>query len=887
MRVQELHAEAVFDTLNSAPAGLDCSEATRRLAEYGPNQVQRVGTRPLWRRFVGQFTHLFAVVLWAAAALAVFAETVEPGEGMGALAAAIVLVIIVNGSFSFWQEYRSERTLETLMLLLPPLVTVRRAGELAKVDADKLVPGDVVLLAEGDAVPADCRVVHALGAQVNLAAMTGESMPMPRDAEPDSLADLAAARNILPAGTSLVAGEVEAVVFATGMRTMLGGIAHMTQTAGDQPSPLQCEVVRLSRIIAVVAAGLGVTFLAIGTSLGMPLWQASIFAIGLMVANVPEGLLPTVTLALAMGAQRLAGKNMMVRKLTAVETLGSTTVICTDKTGTLTENRMRVNRAFLVSGFVEGGQLGLAGLAGRMAIRTAAACQTLEVVAGRLVGDPMEVALVEMAGGLPGDKPKDGIAFDGARRRMSLLYAGGGAGTLHVKGALEAVLPLCRAAADADRVRPLTEADRQRLLAAESDMARDGMRVLALASRELPPGCPRESWEEDLVLLALVALEDPPRPEVAGAVAQCRQAGIKVIMVTGDHPRTAEAVARRIGLVRRHHPRIVVGDQLQRMSKTQLQLALDAPEILFARTRADQKWRIVDALQAKGEVVAVTGDGVNDAPALKQADIGIAMGASGTDVARQAADLVLLDDNFASIVTGIEEGRAVFDNIRKFLTYILTSNIPEIVPYLAFAAFGVPLALTVAQILAVDLGTDMLPALALGAEKPGKEVMNRPPRRRNERLIGPALLARAYGFLGGLQAAGAMAAFFVVLQAGGWGWGMELPSDAPLYREATTVCLATVVVMQMTNLFACRSRDRSAFGRSLFDNRWIAVALGFEAALIAAIVYLPAGNALFGTTPIATVDWVRAAAFAVVLLIAEEARKAIVRGVPRSYRSMP
>lgn len=877
MRIQDLAAEAVYGALVTRPEGLSGAEAAQRLAEFGPNRVERIAPVSLWLRFIRQFTHLFAVVLWLAAGLALLSEFRQPGQGMGTLAVAIVLVVVINGGFSFLQEYRSERALESLILLLPLKVKVRRGGELVEVEADNLVPGDVVLLEEGNAVPADCRVVRSMGVQVDLASITGESVPVVRDADADPDVDPSSARNILPAGADIAAGEAEAVVFATGMRTMLGGIAHLTQTAGRQTSPLQQEVIRLSRIITVLAAVSGGAFFAIGMLGGMKIWHAAIFAIGLMVANVPEGLLPTVTLALAMAGRRLAARNVLVRKLTGVETLGSTTVICTDKTGTLTENRMLARQVFIAGRLVAPEAVAESGLAGRLILETASLCQTLDVVDGKLVGDPTEIALVEMAGGKPPGEPVDGLSFDSTRRRMALLYPQGKGVVLHVKGALDSLLPLCTQVAGSAGAVQLTKAGREQVLQAEEEMAQAGMRVLALARREMDADVPKGEWEGDLVLLGLVGLQDPPRPEVPDAVARCHAAGIKIIMVTGDHPRTAEAVARQIGLVQRPHPRVIIGDHLQRMSKTQLQLALNAPEIIFARTRADQKWRIVEALQTKGEVVAVTGDGVNDAPALKQADIGIAMGASGTDVARQAADMVLLDDNFASIVAAVEEGRAVFDNIRKFLTYILTSNIPEMAPYLLFAVFNVPLGLTVAQILAIDLGTDMVPALALAVETPRTDVMNRPPRARTERLIDTALLLRGYGFLGPLQAAGAMAAFFLVLQGGGWSLGDDVPVDAALYLRATTACLATVVVMQMANLFACRSRDQSAFHLAVRTNWLIPVGLVFEGILIATLVYSPVGNALFATAPLMWGDWLWAGAFAGMFLLLEEVRKKIAR----------
>jgi magnesium-transporting ATPase (P-type) len=401
--------------------------------------------------------------------------------------------------------------------------------------------------------------------------------------------------------------------------------------------------------------------------------------------------------------------------------------------------------------------------------------------------------------------------------------------------------------------------------------------VLTFAHRVLPTGYVLADAECDLVLTALVGFEDPPRPEVPSAVRRCREAGVKVVMVTGDHPHTALAIAREIGLVTNAASQILTGDDLARMSDTEIQLALDAPEIVCARVTADQKLRVVTALQRKREVVAVTGDGVNDAPALRAADVGIAMGISGTDVAREASDVILLDDNFASIVNGIEEGRAVFENIRKFLTYILTSNIPELVPYLAFAFARVPLALTIIQILAVDLGTDMVPALGLGAEPPDPGVMQRSPRRREDRLLTPGLLVRAYVFLGSSQAIAAMAAFFFVLFGAGWEWGQALPADSTTYRQATTACLTAIVLMQVVNVHLCRSRRTSVFSVSSFSNRLITAGIVTEIVVILLIDYTPIGHALFGTAPITWTAWVFVLPFAMAMLLLEEGRKAFVR----------
>jgi magnesium-transporting ATPase (P-type) len=490
----------------------------------------------------------------------------------------------------------------------------------------------------------------------------------------------------------------------------------------------------------------------------------------------------------------------------------------------------------------------------------------------------MEAALVTMGLDIGGPvaalRRVDEIPFDTDRKRMSVVCDGPDGRVLLCKGALETVLPRCTSVQWDGRTVPLDEATRRSLLQSQDEMAETGLRVLAFAHVTIREGA--VARESDMTLGGLVGLEDPPRPEVPQAIARCVAAGIRVIMVTGDHPHTAGAIAREIGLTR-GAPVVLTGDSLRRMTPAQLQLALDAPEILFARVAAEQKMLIVAALQKKGEIVAVTGDGVNDAPALKTADIGIAMGISGTDVAKQAADIILLDDNFASIVDAVEEGRSVFDNLRKFLTYILTSNIPELVPYLAFVLFRIPLPLTIMQILAVDLGTDILPALALGAEKPDPAVMKRPPRPRGERLLNWPLVARAYLFLGVLEAIAALAAFFFVLDGGGWVYGEVLARNDPLYLKATTACLSAIVVAQMVNVFLCRHPRRSAFSFGIAGNPLILWGIGAELALLLAIVYTPAGNALFGTAPLSPAVWLFVMPFALGMLALEELRKAVVR----------
>ncbi len=881
-----------LSSVSTTPNGLTSQEAERRFGEYGPNRIKEVRQRPLLLRLLQEFVQFFSIILWIAAALAFLAEWSSPGEGMARIGYALVIVILISGIFSFWQEFRNERTLAALQKLLPQLVKVLRDSKISQLTIERLVIGDIVLLGAGDNVPADCRLIEASDVRVNDATITGESLPKVRDSYPCDEAQPLRSRNVLLAGTSLVSGQGKAVVFATGAHTEFGRIAGLTQTGRAGVSPLRRELAHLSRLIAVLAVGIGLSFFVIGTLISIPFWQDFIFSIGIIVAMVPEGLLPTLTLALVLAAERMAKRNVLIRHLASVETLGSATVICTDKTGTLTENRMRVRDLMLgmerypVSALTMPSDLVERY---RAFFLTAALCHSLRETETRgakaLIGDPMDAALVEMGrAALPdfnASHSVDEISFDADRMRQSVVYEEQGNKVLYCKGAPESLDPLCRHISDGGMIRPLDPAARRVIVQAQEAMAERGLRVLAFATRTLLSGCERSAFEQDMVFLGLVGLEDPPRTDVLEAIGKCRAAGIKVIMVTGDHPQTACAIAREIGLAQSNDPRVVTGVQLRSMSASELEFALDAPEIIFARASADQKMRIVEALKEKQHVVAVTGDGVNDAPALKSGHIGIAMGISGTDVAKQAADVVLLDDNFASIVSAIEEGRAVFQNIRKFLTYILVHNVAELVPYLAFGFFGVPLPLTPIQALSIDMGTDSLTALGLGIERPNPAIMRLPPRRQNERLLNLPLAFRAYLFLGVIEAAASMAAYFFVLLGSGWHFGQSLASTDPLYRTATTACLSTIIIMQIVNVFLCRSPVRSVFQTNPTDNRLIVWGVGLELALLLLINYTPWGNTILDTAPVPLGLWLFVIPFAIGMLVLEEARKWLAR------RSLP
>ncbi|WP_084578814.1 cation-transporting P-type ATPase [Kutzneria sp. 744] len=804
-------------TVSSTPAGLSTREAQRRLQQYGPNALPQRSTRRWWRELVKQFTHPLALLLWMAAALSAVSGSTE-------LAIAILVVIVLNALLAFVQEQQAEHAVEALGRYLPQHAWVLRDGHRQQVLAVDLVPDDVLLIEEGDRVSADAQLVEGV-VEVDNSALTGESAPVVRDAslEDDTEHPLDSPVRVF-SGTVCTEGSAKAVAVGTGAHTEIGRIAALSQSVRVDQSPLERQVRRVAWLIAIVAVGVGVAFLPLGLAAGLSLAAALLFAIGLLVANVPEGLLPTITLALAVGVRSMARRGAVVKRLSAVETLGSTTVICTDKTGTLTANSMHVVEARPASPALAEALL---------------RCST----ADDTTGDPTEVALVRYAreaGVTTGfdvrDRERLGLnRFDPRRKMMSTVDANG----IHVKGAPEAVLARC--VGDVSALRRDAE-----------ELEGRGLRVLAVATKPLcgkTMPAPQDA-ESGLTAIGVVGLLDPPRPEVAAAVEAVHTAGIKVHVVTGDNGHTAAEIARQVGI---DADRVVEGAVVDRMPEDELdRLLAGEGEIVFARSTPETKLRIADALRHQGEIVAMTGDGVNDAPALRRADIGVAMGAAGTDVAREAATLVLTDDNFATIAAGIEEGRRVFDNVRKFILYIFAHAIPEVVPFLVFALAGgaIPLPLTVLQILAIDLGTETLPALALGREPAEPGLMTRNPRGRGEGVITKRLLWRAWGVMGSVSAVLALLAFFAVLLAGGWHPGDHVGVGSPLhqvYMQATTATFVGIVACQLGTAFAARTEWASLRAIGLTTNRLLLAGIAFELAFTAALVYVPPLQEVFGT----------------------------------------
>ncbi|MET9119178.1 cation-transporting P-type ATPase [Streptomyces longwoodensis] len=900
--VRQLAAAEVFSALHTSRRGLAPAQAEQRLEEYGPNELPRTRRRPVWRELRAQFTDLFAVVLLVSSAITFLAYGLQEPRDAGTLqlAVAILAVVVLNAAIGFAQEYSAERTAQALAAMVPHACRVLRSGERLEVPARDLVPGDVVVLEAGDAVSADCRLVEAHELAVDNAPLTGESNAVGRTAGPVAAGPALQARNCVFMGTDVVAGSARAVVVATGASTEFGRIYRLAAGAPRPKTPLQRQVAVMARRVAGAALAAGALMFVVRLPSGGSVLPSFVFALGVMVALVPEGLPATLSVSLAIGVRRMARRQALIKQLLAVEALGSTTVVCTDKTGTLTQAEMTVTQVWAGGtthpvtgvGYAPRGEVTDAAPV-RDLLRVAGLCCNARLIPPRgprehwkVLGDTTEGALLVVASKAGLDLDAEATAtprvtefpFDSDRKLMTTVHKTATGHQAYVKGAPAELLARCSDVEQRGRRQPLTERDRAEVLAVGDELAAQGLRVLAVARRQVDgPRPAQDEAESGLALLGLVAMLDPPRPEVTDAVAACRRAGIRIVMVTGDHPLTGEAVARRVGIVRQSGPTVVTGDRLDAMEDHELDALLAEPsELLLCRVSPEHKMRVVTAFQQRGEVVAVTGDGANDAPALQHADIGVAMGAGGTDVAREAAAMVLLDDSFASIAAAVRLGRAVYQNIRKFLVYLFSHNIGELVPILAATFAGFPLVpITAVQILAIDLGSDVLPALALGAEPPEPDVMDRPPRSRRERLFSGAVTGRIL-FLGGIQAACVTAVFFWHVTASGIPFG-DFTKDTLVYREAITMVQAGIVLSQFFNALAVRTDRQSILRAGLLSNPALLAAGGFGVALMAAISYLPLLQDVFGTAPLDAPDWAVLAALGTLPLLADETRKVWLR----------
>ncbi|MGE3511847.1 MAG: cation-translocating P-type ATPase [Vicinamibacterales bacterium] len=851
-----LDADALLRQLDVSPSGLSAAAAAERLARYGPNELQALQQVSPWHTLFAQFKNVLILILLAA--------TLLSGLLGHALEAVVIAVIVLFAVLlGFIQEYRAERALEALRAMAAPVAHVVRDGIETSIPARDLVPGDQILLHAGDRIPADARVMQAINLAVDEAALTGESGAVPKQSMPLTSADLGLAdrTNMAYAGTIVTYGRGRATVVATGMATEFGRISALVQTVEAGRTPLQENLDRLGSALGKAALVVVAVIVAAGIARGLPALDMFIFGIALAVAVVPEALPAVVTISLAIGVRRMVRRQALVRRLPVVETLGSTSIICSDKTGTLTRNEMTVRRLVTAEGIAELTGVGYAP-EGHLVVDGAPAAPTRSMVAllraavlasdahlvhehdrWRVEGDPTEGALVAAAAKVALDQARlndqtprvDEIPFSSERRRMTTLHAEGDSVVAYSKGAADVVLADCRFVQRTTGDAPLDEATQRHFLSLEQQMAAEGLRLLAFARKQ---EARKADAERDMTFLGLVAMMDPPRPEAAEAVRTCRDAGITPIMITGDHPLTARAIATEIGLL--GDRTVVSGVDLSRISDAELPDAV--PHIgVYARVSPADKLRVVAAWQARGDVVAMTGDGVNDAPALKKADVGIAMGITGTDVSKEAAGMTLLDDNFASIVAAIDEGRIVFSNIKKYLTFLLSSNVGEIVLMAAAALGGLPLPLSAVQILYVNLATDGLPALALAVDPPEPDLMQRPPRDPRAGIFNRPLVVLLA--TGGLWSAAVNLGLFAWL----------LRTGRPL-REAMAMTFVSLVLIQFFKAYNYRS-DRFSVLRRPFANHWLNLAIVWELLLLAGIIYVPALHEPFGTHAFSWQDW--------------------------------
>ena len=912
LAVLTLDVDAALVALASTREGLSTGEVLERRRVVGENSLPRHRPRSPWRELAAQFANMFAVILTVAAGLTFltyFASTPHNAANLE-LAIGILAVVVLNAVIGFAQEHSAERTAEALQDMVPHVAKVLRDGELCEVRTIELVPGDVVVLEAGDAIAADCRLIESHDLFVEMATLTGESEPVARTTDPiPPCASLVDAPNTVVMGATVTSGTGTGVVFATGLSTEFGRIYQLTESQPSETSPLQRQVIHMARRVAAVAITVGAVIFLLRVATGNPAALSFIFALGVMVALVPEGLPATLSVSLAIGVRRMARDHALIRRLTAVEALGSTTVICTDKTGTLTKAEMTLETIYASGGFhaVSGvgyapeGQVQDLAVVGDL-LRVAALCSDARLVPAtsaepwRVLGDTTEGAILVAAvkAGIYREieearTPRVGaFPFDADRKIMTTVHRDAADVRAYVKGSPEAVCERCtRIRVDGHDI-VLDDAGRRHVHDADDTMARQGLRVLAVALKDdVSERDSQSETESGLILLGLIGIFDPPRPEVAAAVSACRDAGIRIYMVTGDYGLTAEAIARRVGIIDDGEPRIVTGAELDAVNLDELTAILTSPEqIVFARVRPEHKMRIVDALEGLGEVVAVTGDGANDAPALKRASVGIAMGQGGTDVARSAAVMVLLDDSFASIVAAIQLGRAVYQNIRRFLIYVFTSNLGELAPILVATFIGFPLVpLTALQVLAIDLGTDVLPALALGAEHAERDIMSRPPRPPREHLFSWEVVRRIL-FLGTVQSVGVVVTFFWRIHGAHLGF-REFTTESPAYREALTMAQASIVVSQFFISFAVRSERQGLRRTGLFTNPALVGAGLISLAFITAVSYVPFLRGVFHTAPLAASDWLIIVGFGVLVLVADEARKAWHRGRARGGAQRP
>ncbi len=864
--------DGIFSEFHTSKYGLSSEQVSLLKQTYGLNQLSEKKELPLFVQFLSQFKNFFSILLLVGSALSFFGEYMSPGEGNILVGFALLAVTLLNAGFSFFQDYKAKQAMKSFQSLLPPKIQVLRDHSKIMVETKDLVPGDIIFLQEGDRVPADARLIEQHSLKLDHSMLTGETDPQLRSLNCTNDLELRS-RNMVFSGTLIQSGSGIAVVVRTGDSTEVGKIAGMTSNLSDKDSKIKRELNDFVKVISTIAIILGVIFFGLGFFIGRTFWESLVFAIGIIVANVPEGLLPTVTLTLSIAGQKMAKDNALVKDIEAIETIGCVSTICTDKTGTLTQNKLSVVGLYYNNNYYDFDNYHKVFIDKKQVHSLHASkdiyfdrllsaiylCNNSTVFPdGKSNGDPTEVALKQVVvtqktvNIYDSVVKEEEIPFDSDKKYMITAER-----TIHhriayMKGSPERVIAKSKSYIKNGKVIKFTDKTRQHLININKKLSSEGLRVLGIAYKPLGSLVASEKRleQDDYIFLGLIVLQDPPREAVKQAVTDAYSAGIRIIVISGDQATTVNAIAKQVGIVRDGLDNLVLTSaDLAKLSDDKLKelLSLHDGPVIFARALPADKLRIVKALQDNGEIVAVTGDGVNDAPALKHADVGVAMGRSGTDVAKDAAKIVLLDDNFATIIKAIKRGRAVFDNIKKFILYILTSNMPEIIPFLMFVIFGWPLALPVLLILAIDLGTDVLPAISLGIESPEKDIMKQPPRDPNAKLLTKRMLFRSYGFIGPLQSAISFVLFFIILFSNGWSWGQKV-IDPHVYGMAVSAFFATIIITQIFNLFSCRTVRLSAIKKPL-KNKLLFFAIITELIILAIIIYFPPAQVLFHTAP--------------------------------------
>ncbi|MEM2110371.1 MAG: cation-transporting P-type ATPase [Candidatus Bathyarchaeia archaeon] len=900
-----LSLREVFEALDTSPDGLTSVESERRLRKYGPNVLMEKKRIPVVYSFFSHLKDLFSLLL-------IFACVLAAIGGMLQLSIIIFAIVLVNAILSLFQEWRAEKAMKTLKNWIPEYAKVIRDGELRKILIRELVPGDVIILEEGDRVPADARLIEAFDLWTNNVPLTGESELQPRTVESSELANGAylESPNLVFMSTSVAKGRGKAVVYATGMNTRFGRIAGLSQEIAEELSPLQREIAHTARydfILALIVGG--VFFLASLLWLHLDFIGSVLFMIGVMVACVPEGLQVTVSSALAINVLKMVKENVLVKRLSAVQTLGSVTIICTDKTGTITKGEMTVRKIWVKDKVVEVSGIGYTPsgdftISGKplekseakkveKLLKVSALCNNAKIdppsdgnASWNIIGDPTDGALLVAAlkyglniQNMLAQEPIIRIMpFDSKSKKMATIHKAGDKIFVYTKGAPRSIISICNRVYVGDETEDLTQENLFSVERKIREFADEGLRVIAVAYKELTKNefAENTELERDMILVGLAAMKDPPRPEVKEAVSLAKQAGIKTVIITGDYGPTAQAIAEEVGIVEKSRCRIIRGADLDRLGDEAIIDAVKRWDVIFARVSPEQKLRIVRVLRQHGEVVAVTGDGANDAPSLKEADIGISMGISGTDIAKEVADMVLLDDSFASIVKAVESGRTIYENIRKFIIYVFSHNWAELIPYVLYALLGIPLPLLVVQVLAIDLGIDVIPSLALSREPPEPGIMQEPPRSVKERLFTAKVFLRSL-YIGVIIAAGAMFGCLNAWFTGGWCFGMHLPPDSPVYIKGVTMTFAGIVVAQIGNVLACRTNKTSVFKTSLTSNKWIWIGIIAQFSLLSIMVYKPLLQKALGTTALSLNEWLFLITLALTVFFAEEIRKFFAR----------